>query len=87
MSDGITVITQTTAERKAETIKRFEIIKPYLDKGWSYSRSCQECFDLHGKLPFAHTKWYKELVKYAETQGYLRKYFTYRGKYKEKREE
>ena len=69
----ITVISQTTAEREAETIKLFNQIKPLLDNGYSYSRAVREVCNIPPRTNMASSSWYKSLIRYGETQGYLRK--------------
>ena len=79
---GITVIEQTTAERRQETINLFNQIKPLLDDGYGYMSACVKI----GKVPdngrqksgyYMHG-WFKDLKAYGESQGY--DYATYSGK-------
>ena len=64
----ITVIEQTTSERREETRKLFEACRPYLDKGWSLNKAVLEATD---KTP-TNTKngWYRDLIEYTISQGY-----------------
>ena len=64
----ITVITQTTAERRQETIDKYNECKPYLDKGMSLTGALRE-------LGYAHSNqaWIRDLFKYAESKGYVKK--------------
>lgn len=64
----ITVIEQTTAERKAETRKIFQEIRPYLDQGYSFNKALSEVTDL--SVTNYRNGWFKDLIDYAKTQGY-----------------
>lgn len=70
------VIEQTTRERNEETKKLFEQIKPLLDEGYTYKKAT--CTVLNRKVVNSSASWYKELIQYGETQGYLRKNHTNR---------
>lgn len=73
MNDGITVISQTTAERKAETKELFISVKPFLEQGLSLKRATLKVKpDLCSN--FSHKRWYKDLRDYCEEQGYRRRY-------------
>lgn len=76
--DGITVITQTTAERKQETIDLFEQIRPYLDQGMIYSQAIRIVKKLPPHANRHGQAWYRDLVEYGESQGY--NYEDYSGK-------
>ena len=66
---SIKVISQTTTERNQETRQKWEKIRPLLDQGYSYSRAVRKTHKItHQQV--AHLSWFKELVKYGETQGY-----------------
>ena len=64
----ITVISQTTAERKAETRETYNKCRPYLDQGYSLFKAA---WKVTGIQP-TNTKngWYKDLIDYAISQGY-----------------
>ena len=78
MSDGITIIQQTTAERRQETIDLFNKIKPLLDNGWIYSAAIRKVKNLPPGFNRYQQAWYRDVVAYGETQGY--KYEDYSGK-------
>ena len=78
MDDGITVISQTTAERQQETKELFEKIKPLLDKGMIYSAAIRKVKGLPSDANRYQSSWYKEVIAYGETQGYP--YEKYSGK-------
>ena len=64
----ITVVEQTTSERKAETAALFEKCKPYLQKGMGLHKAAWKA---KGVQPTnARNGWYRELIEYAMTQGY-----------------
>lgn len=64
---NITVIQQTTAERNKETRELFERIKPLIDDGYSFR---QALIKLGYRVSNTRNGWYKDLVDYAQTQGY-----------------
>lgn len=67
----ITVVCQSTAERKQETKDLFEKVKPYLDKGCSYPQALRAIGSKNNNnRKFA---WYRDLLDYGETQGYPKK--------------
>lgn len=76
--DGITIISQTTAERRQETINLFNKIKPLLDQGMIYSAAVRQVKNLPSDAGRYQMAWYKELVAYGESQGYH--YEDYSGK-------
>lgn len=83
MTDSITVISQTTAERKQETIELFNKIKPILDKGGIYSRACKEVLGLtYAPSCINGLTWFRDVVAYGESQGY--RFKDYSGKRKMK---
>lgn len=65
----IKVISQTTEERKDETIKLFNKVKPLLDKGYSYSLAVRTLKGIEN-IHVSNYSWFKELVKYGGSQGY-----------------
>ena len=67
--DKITVIEQTTAERKKETVTIFNEIKPLLDNGVPFYKAVKSVKNLKHD-GFLRQAWYKELKQYAKTQGY-----------------
>lgn len=64
----IRVITQTTQERREETIQLFNQIRPLLDKGYSFNKALTEVTDL--SVTNYRNGWFKDLIEYAKTQGY-----------------
>ncbi|WP_305554554.1 hypothetical protein [Methanobrevibacter sp. V74] len=73
MNDGITVISQTTAERRAEIKELFIGVKPFLEQGLSLKRATLKVKpDLSSN--FSNKRWYKDLRDYCEEQGYRRRY-------------
>lgn len=65
----ITLISQTTTERQAETVQLFDEIKPLLDSGIPFYRAIKKVKNIHHN-GFLGQAWYRELRDYAETQGY-----------------
>lgn len=61
----IKVITQTTAERKAETARLYEACRPYLEQGYSIFKAA---WKVTGKTPNCRKGWYRDLREYAKTQ-------------------
>ena len=66
---GIKVISQNTAERRAETQKLFEQIEPLLNEGYSLTSAVKEIKGLNNTA-FQQRAWYKELRDFAIEQGY-----------------
>ena len=64
----ITVIEQTTAERKAETRKIFQEIQPYLDKGYSFGKALKKAKGI--EINNRKNGWVRDLIEYSRTQGY-----------------
>ena len=64
----INVISQSTAERKAETVALFEACKPYLDRGMSLRKAVYESSGR--RVSNVTNGWFRELIDYAKTQGY-----------------
>lgn len=77
------VISQTTKERKEETKKLFEQIKPLLDKGYIYSAAVTAVTGSKCGLCYS-VAWYRDLINYGESQGYL--YKDYSGRRSKKNE-
>jgi len=73
------VISQTTAERNEETKKRFESIKPLLDEGHSYRSALKKITG--AKANINSLRWFKETVKYGESQGYPYKEYMWKKKH------
>jgi len=67
---SIKVISQTTAERNAETKKLFEECKPYLDDGLSLNQAVQKAKGIEHHA-VSRRAWFRELREYAEEQGYF----------------
>lgn len=76
----ITVISQSTQERKEETRKLFELIRPLLDEGYGYNSALKKVGKINEKSAgyYYSQGWFRELREYGETQGY--KYREYSGK-------
>ena len=64
----INVISQSTAERRAETVALFKACKPYLDKGMSLGKSVRQVSDKN--ITNVKNGWYRDLINYAISQGY-----------------
>lgn len=75
---GITVISQTTAERREETRQLFEQIKPLLDDGYTYSSALIKIGRTKKKNRVYQQAWFRELKEYGEQLGYP--YHKYKGK-------
>lgn len=75
----IKVIEQTTAERNLEIKENFNLIKPYLDKGYSYTGACIEV-GLGNDKGCSSRKWFKDLREYGEAHGYAYKDYKYPNK-------
>lgn len=65
----IKVISQSTAERQAETRELFEQCKPYLDDGYSLAGAVKLVTRVNHQS-FCRRKWYMDLREYAESMGY-----------------
>lgn len=65
---SIKVISQSTSERKQETIDLYNKCKPLLEQGYSLYRAA---YQIRGTKP-TNTKngWYKDLIDYAILQGH-----------------
>ena len=61
----IKVITQTTAERKAETARLYESCRPYLEQGYSIFKAAWKGT---GTKLYSRAAWYRDLREYAKTQ-------------------
>lgn len=72
----IKVIEQTTEERNLEIKKNFDLIKPYLDKGYTYTKACIEV-GLGSNRNCSNMRWFKDLREYGELHGYS--YKDYKG--------
>ena len=75
----ITVIEQSTSERKEETRQLFESIQPLLDEGYGYMSACVKIGRVtrsrNGQYGY---RWFRDLREYGESQGYP--YNEYSGK-------
>lgn len=71
---GFNVICKTSEERDKETKELFEQMKPYLLEGKSYAQAVM--IVKNTKTSYSHTRWFKDLVKYGESQGYPKNDFT-----------
>lgn len=72
------VISQSTKERKQETINLFNKAKPYLDDGFSYRSALQKVLGKKPTCSFSNTSWYKEFVEYADAHGYPKLEYRYK---------
>lgn len=77
---GITVIEQSTEERKRETRELFESIRPLLDKGYSYMTACVMVGRCKNSLKnnYYTNGWFNDLKEYGKSRGYP--YAKYSGK-------
>ena len=76
----ITVVSQSTSERRDEAKQLFEQIKPLLDEGYSYMSACVligRCKN-HLKHQYYKYGWFKDLKEHGEAMGYP--YSKYSGK-------
>lgn len=64
----IKVISQSTAERRQETIDLFNQCKPHLDNGDHLAKAVKKVTGT--KANVYGQAWFKELRAYAESQGY-----------------
>lgn len=62
----ITVIEMNTAERKAETQELYQLVKPYLDKGYSLRQAVIQVKDIYNKTNLTQYAWYRELREYVK---------------------
>ena len=67
----ITVITQSTNERKQETREDFNGLKPFLDKGYSYNKALREA----GLINSPTQSWCarartRDVIEYAKKHEY-----------------
>lgn len=67
--DKITVIEQTTAERKAELLQLYEDCRPYLDDGLTLRKAVQQVKGTNHHT-FTRCAWYRDLLHYARSKGY-----------------
>lgn len=65
------IIERSTEERMQETRDLFDEIKPLLDNGYTYCKSVKIVKDLRSVN--TNNSWYKELIEYGESQGYMKK--------------
>lgn len=71
------IIETTTSQRNQETKKLFNKVKPLLDQGFSYNRSVRKVKNLPRTYACSNLAWFRDLVEYGETQGYLYKDYKY----------
>ncbi len=69
MTDKITVIEQTTADRNKETQELYENCLPYLKQGLTLRQAVAKVQNKNYTC-FSRFTWYKELLTYAKNQGY-----------------
>lgn len=80
--DDITIVSQSTSERKMETVDLFNQIKPLLDEGMIYSKAIKIVKGLPTGFSLTNRAWFRDLVEYGESQGYpYKKYSGKRGAY------
>ena len=72
------VISQSTKERKQETIDLFNKAKPYLDDGFSYRLALIKVLGKESNSSFSHFSWYKEFMEYADAHGYPKTEYRYK---------
>lgn len=73
MGDGITVISQSTAEQREEMLSLFEQVEPDLKRGLNLAKAIRKVKpDLTSN--FYGLKWYKDLRDYVELKGYRGRY-------------
>lgn len=72
---SINVICKSSKERTKEIEELFEKMKPYLINGKSYSQALS--IVKNTKTRYNHTRWFKELVEYGESQGFPKENFEY----------
>lgn len=67
----ITIVEQSTSERKQETKELFERIRPHLDEGYSYNNALILIgyVSKNVNLDRFHG-WYRDLTEYGASQGY-----------------
>lgn len=65
----ITVIERSTSEYNQEIKNNFNKIQPFLDDGYSYTQACI-IVGLASSRSCSSLRWFKDLKKYGETQGY-----------------
>lgn len=68
--DGITIVSQSTSERKQETVELFNQIKPLLDEGMIYTKAVKIVKGLPKEYSLTRRAWYRELLNYGVSQGY-----------------
>lgn len=72
----ITVVETSTSERKAETRRIFEDVKPYLDRGYSLVRAL-EATGNNDKRRCSSRGWFKDLTDYMDSHGYYHRDYQY----------
>ena len=72
----ITVVEQDTNQRMQEIHDNFMKIKPLLDNGYNYSNAVVEVGLCNPNSKPSVFRWFKDLVAYGETMGYLYKDYT-----------
>ena len=64
------IVTMTTSERKEETRRIFERIKPYLEEGLSWNKSFQKAGYFKKNYSWTNWAWSRDVVAYAKERGY-----------------
>ena len=74
----ITVIEQTTNERKEEIKNLFNTIKPLLDDGYNYKTALIKIGRINKNTHPARRGWFKELTDYGTEKGYKYEDYIYK---------
>lgn len=76
---SINVITSSTDDRNKEIEELFNEMKPYLLEGKTYNQALS--IVKNSSSTYSHTRWFKELVEYGESQGFPKSNFSYSDRY------
>jgi hypothetical protein len=80
----IRVIETSTSERNAETKRKFDLIQPLLDEGYTYMTALVKVGEIEPHLTSnAYNRgWFRHLKEYGAERGYP--YYEYSGKKRRK---